>query len=365
MTTSKKKPGFNGQWIEIFSTGTHFDNAGKQHVIDAAFLDSVVSNFNLDLHEPPAVIGHPKNDAPAFGWGCALRRNGEVLEAQLCDNDPQFEEMVRTRKFKKRSASFYLDPETAPGGQVPALRHIGFLGAAPPAVKGLRDIHFEEGEATTFEFSEGEAMADDKDKTAVLDDKTIGEKVMQFLQEKFGPKKDAATASFSEADTRKLVEDTVAAVKAEFTTKMSALEGENKKLKEAVTRQDSSTTRASIVSFCEDLQRQGKFVPAFKNMGVIEFMEMLASIEDTKDTKVHVISFAEENGVEVDKQVEVSPLDWFKNYLTAQQPFISFGETFGGVKLKGDGSQLVDPKQIDVLRDSMGMKKPEAATAAK
>ena len=48
--------------------------------------------------------------------------------------------------LKKRSASFY------PDGR---LRHVGFLGAAPPAVKGLADIGFTaEEDHITFDFQE-------------------------------------------------------------------------------------------------------------------------------------------------------------------------------------------------------------------
>lgn len=354
--TTQKKPGFNGQWVQIFSTGTHHDDAGNRHEIDAAFLDAVVGNLNLDQHEPPAVIGHPKNDLPAFGWGCALRRNGELLEAQLCDTDPQFEEMVRKGLFKKRSASFYLDADKAPGGQVPALRHIGFLGAAPPAVKGLRDIHFEEGEAATFEFSEGAAMTTDKDKEG----KSIGEQITDFFREKFGAAKDAQPASFSEADAQRLIEGAVSAVETKFNEKVTALEAENKSLKEAVGRQGSSTTRASIVSFCESVGAE-RLIPALKNMGVVEFMEVLASIEDTKDTQVSVISFSETDDKEV--TVQVSPLKWFQDFLKAMPPFVSFGEKFGSLTVKGDGSQIVNPQQIDSLREGMGVKKPEVATA--
>ncbi|MFS2072756.1 hypothetical protein ACEN9D_28795 [Pseudomonas sp. CT11-2] len=34
------------------------------------------------------------------------------------------------------------------------LRHVGFLGAQPPAVKGLRPIELAEGEPGVIEFSE-------------------------------------------------------------------------------------------------------------------------------------------------------------------------------------------------------------------
>src|SRR5205085_325301 len=137
--------------IDIFTIGTHTDDKGSEHVIGAAFLEQTAANFKPDVHEPPVVIGHPRTDAPAFGWTCGLRVEGDTLQAQFCDVDPKFEELVIDGKFKKRSASFYLDAAKAPGGRVPQLRHVGFLGAQPPAVKGLREIRFHEGEAVNFE----------------------------------------------------------------------------------------------------------------------------------------------------------------------------------------------------------------------
>ena len=48
--------------------------------------------------------------------------------------------------FKKRSAS--LTPDLK-------LNHVGFLGAAAPAVKGLKDVEFtEDSEYSTIEFNE-------------------------------------------------------------------------------------------------------------------------------------------------------------------------------------------------------------------
>jgi hypothetical protein len=42
------------------------------------------------------------------------------------------------------------------------LRHVGFLGAVPPEVKGLRDVKFAEAGFQTFEFSEEEEMNEDE-----------------------------------------------------------------------------------------------------------------------------------------------------------------------------------------------------------
>ena len=58
----------------------------------------------------------------------------------------RFAEMVQAGRFPKRSAAFY------PDGR---LRHVGFLGAMPPAVKGLKNISFgNDDDAIAFEFDQ-------------------------------------------------------------------------------------------------------------------------------------------------------------------------------------------------------------------
>lgn len=136
-----------GKWIEIFKGGTQVDSKGREHDGDA-LIDKAVSTFNAADHEPPAVVGHPKDNAPAFAWVEGVKkvaRDGKnVLLAKFRDVVPEFEEAVKQGLYKKRSASFY------PDGR---LKHVGFLGAAPPAVKGLENIKFEAGEeAITFDF---------------------------------------------------------------------------------------------------------------------------------------------------------------------------------------------------------------------
>ncbi|PYS88982.1 MAG: hypothetical protein DMF64_18940 [Acidobacteria bacterium] len=349
MTQAEKKKGFGGQWVDVFSTGTHTDDKGNVHEIDAAFLDQVAAHLAPDLHEPPAVIGHPKTDAPAHGWVCGLRVEGDMLQAQFCDVDPAFEEMVRKGKFKKRSASFYLDEAKAPGARAPQLRHVGFLGAQPPAVKGLRAIQFGEGEAVTFEpatFSEGEGM----DKEEIK--KTVGEQIAEWFKEKFGAKSDQAPASFSEGDVKKLIAEAVGGVEAKFTEEVKKRDTEIAKLKTQVDKHSGSAARAEIVSFCERLGA-GKFLPAFKRMGVIEFMEVLA---DLSDEKISIASFTEENGKEVEKQVEIAPLEFFENFLAALPPFVEFGEKFGGLKVTTTGAEIVDPAEMEKLRAGMGIK---------
>ena len=130
-------------WIEIFAGGPQTDSAGNTHDGDE-IIDRALATFNPREHEPPVVVGHPKTNGPAFGWVSALKREGGKLLAKFKDVNPEFAAMAKAGLFKKRSASFY------PDGR---LRHVGFLGAAPPAVKGLADVRFED-EGSEFQFSQ-------------------------------------------------------------------------------------------------------------------------------------------------------------------------------------------------------------------
>ena len=151
----KNFKGFD-DWIEIFRGGKQVDSAGKVHDGDE-LIAKALQTFDPSVHEPPIVIGHPTTNAPAYGWVEGLKAevvNGvKTLYIKAKQVVPEFKAMVEKGLFKKRSASFY------PDGR---LRHVGFLGAAPPAVKGLADLKFGDEEDITFEFEEGSYVKDEK-----------------------------------------------------------------------------------------------------------------------------------------------------------------------------------------------------------
>jgi hypothetical protein len=341
--------GFGGQWVEVIGPGRHTDTKGVVHEIDAAYLEQIVANFDASLHEPPAVIGHPSDDAPAYGWVSALRLSpAGVLEAQFSDTDATFEEMVRAGKFKKRSAALYLDPKKAPAGRVPALRHVGFLGAQPPAVKGLKNIHFSEGEAVTFDinFSEGESSMDDKDVDRVASS------VWEKFKAQFGFGTSEKTANFSEADVKKMVNEAITTATSSFSEDKKRLETRIEELTKTVEHQAGKTTRAELIAFCERVGSD-KLPPALRKLGVVEFMETLA---DMGDEKVTVVTFSEkEDGTKVEAKTESSPLAWFKNFLTTLQPLVAFGEQFASLDASGASNTVIDPKRVEKLKKDAGM----------
>lgn len=139
---------FNGfsDWIQIFKGGKQTDSNGRLQDGDA-LIARAVATFNPLSYEPPIVIGHPRSNSPKYGLVRDLKKAGSLLFAKFKDVVPEFENMVKSGRFKKRSASFF------PDGR---LRHVGFLGAMPPAVKGLSNIQFSEGgNVMSFEFTEG------------------------------------------------------------------------------------------------------------------------------------------------------------------------------------------------------------------
>ena len=135
-------------WIEVFRSGTHKDSNGNEKTYKDKDLDSIVDSYDPD-NEAPVVLGHPKTDSPAYGWVEGLKRSGGVLLAKM-NLLPEMVEFVKRGLYKKRSIA--LNPGLK-------LRHIGFLGGVPPAIKGLKNIAFSEEEEVSFNF-EDENMND-------------------------------------------------------------------------------------------------------------------------------------------------------------------------------------------------------------
>jgi len=130
-------------WFEIFKVGTHTSSAGDTREWTLEDLEKIASLYDPANHEAPIVIGHPEHDSPAYGWIEALKVEGERLLAKPKQLIEDFKEWVRAGRYKKVSMALYPDF---------TLRHVGFLGAVPPAVKGLAG--FEEREGITIYFSD-------------------------------------------------------------------------------------------------------------------------------------------------------------------------------------------------------------------
>lgn len=136
-------------WIEIFRTGTWTDSAGRTRTWTRADLDRIVRTYDPSKREAPLVFGHPKDNAPAYGWVEKLRVSGESLCAWFKQVPDAVKELIAQGRYKKRSISLYPDG---------TLRHVGLLGAVPPAVPGLKDIGAFGSDDNFIEYQEESTM---------------------------------------------------------------------------------------------------------------------------------------------------------------------------------------------------------------
>ncbi|MFZ1575458.1 MAG: hypothetical protein WAT36_09565, partial [Chromatiaceae bacterium] len=125
--------------LHLFRAGTYTDMHGARVTLSAADVAASAAAYDPALYQAPIVVGHPKDNSPAFGWLSALSASGDDLEGEPVAVDADFAAAVRAGRYKTRSTSFW--PPTHPGNPKPGVwyvRHVGFLGGAAPAVHGLR-----------------------------------------------------------------------------------------------------------------------------------------------------------------------------------------------------------------------------------
>lgn len=140
--------------IHISRPGKFKSAEGADIEITPAILSEVNQTYDASKFEAQLVIGHPHMEAPSFGGIRSLSFGGDGLEAEA-EPTEDARDLVSKRHFKSVSASFYTP--TAPNNPTPGkwhLRHVGLLGAVPPAVKGLRALSFAEAEEGVVTFGD-------------------------------------------------------------------------------------------------------------------------------------------------------------------------------------------------------------------
>lgn len=235
-------------WTRIGRTGLHTAMSGQQVQLTEADLDKVVTSYNPKDHEAPLVLGHPTNNGPAYGWVQGLKRDGEYLLAQFAQIPDSLKEAVNNGHYKKVSMSLYPDG---------TLRHVGLLGATPPAIKGLGNINLGSGEDATeihFDFSEtpeqpAQTQPGDSGTENAMGDKELIEKLKadnaRLEKEKADADKTAAEArTAKEAAEKNFAEAQAAKAKEARTAKVDALIKDGKVL---------PTEKDRILAFAERL----------------------------------------------------------------------------------------------------------------
>lgn len=318
--------------LHIFKAGRQTDMSGRTVDFSADELADAAAAYDPALHEAPIVVGHPATDAPAYGWIKSLHFTDEGLEAEPAQVDPEFAELVTKGRFKKISASFYTP--NSPHNPAPGkwyLRHVGFLGAMPPAVKGLKAIAFNEQEDGVVSFGD-------------LPPRTVAglfRRLRDFFIGQYGQEKaDAVLPSYEldwlsevaaqpEAESRPAFsEPTPSAIPVQpekeppvTPEEKAKLEADNQQLRAQLAerdRRDAETARqareSANASFADGLVKTGQLKPADKAL-VVSVLNIAAT------------PAADGNSVQYGEGAEQKPLvDVLKTFLSAQPKVVHFGE---------------------------------------
>lgn len=279
--------------MEVFRAGKHVSSSGAERDWSVDDLVRMAEAYNPQIHQAPLVVGHPKDNDPAYGWVKALKVDGNTLLAMPDQVEPAFAELVAAGRYKKRSISLYPDG---------TLRHVGFLGAQPPAVKGLKDIEFAGSAADTYEFA---AMED------------AGMTELEKLQQKLDgerKKREEAEAKAKQAE----------AGKQQAETNFAELQAQAKK--------------QEIAAFIDLGVKDGKILPAWKEQGLAEFMGAL-------DARTETYEFSEGK--------KEAPLAWFKRFIHSFAEHPLFKEM---AKPKNKEAQTDDYAEAEALGKEIAAK---------
>lgn len=248
-------------WFDVFRCGSHVDRFGREVTITRGDIDRAISSY--EKNSAPLVVGHPALNAPAFGWVEAFRRVGDVVQAKASSVADEFADLVKRHLYKNRSLSF------GPGLR---FRHVGFLGAQPPAVKGLKEIQFsDEEEFMDVEFSET-ALPEGE---ASVSSPEPGAAPAEPIPEAEQPEKDAkADGETEKPHDQPDGSDAVATLTAQLDTAKAALSTLQAKVDEMESAQRRERRRAEFAEFTGGLVKTGQ-LPQAQQQSVCEFMESI------------------------------------------------------------------------------------------
>lgn len=277
------------KWCEIFKTGAQTSSNGITKEWSTDDLDAIIKNFEEKKNPVPVVIGHPKSNNPAYAWVDKLKRVQNSLYCTFKQVAPEFAEWVNKGLYKNRSISLYPDL---------TLRHVGFLGAVPPAIKGLEQFQFEEI-STAYEYEFEEPAGHKTDNTISIfrfDNKNAYESPEEISTycEPLGDGKEQRL-------TNKEITD--------YSEELKKSQDETDRLRKENEELKQQQRRTNFEQFAEKALEQGNITPAQKTF-VVEFQEAChrAGNHDFSEGDETSVLKAFQNFISSIKQIDYSEL---------------------------------------------------------
>ena len=304
----------------------------------AADVAAIAAAYDPAVHEAPHVVGHPTTDGPAYGWVQSLGVNaaGRLCVTTSRQVEPQFAELVTAGRFKKRSASFY--PPAHPNNPTPGsyyLKHVGWLGAQAPAIKGLAD-NFAAPEDGLLEFGSW----DDEVNAGLwrrvreffigqfgqetADRVTPAYEVDALQREAMRPEPESTTTTnpnpspaYAEGAPVPQANNTAAdqAALAARAAELDAREAQLRQQEQAQADLARSARCAGHTAFCDSMVQQGRLLPPERDR-MLAFMDALPEAAE-------VIEFADGDP---SKPVKTGAIEVLQGFLRALPPRVDFSE---------------------------------------
>ncbi len=244
-------------WIEIARAGTFTDSAGRPQTFTDSDLDAIANAYDPAKRDCPLVFGHPKTDAaPAFGWAEKLKAEGGKLLAKFGQVPEAVKKIVAAGHYRHVSMSLMPDRVT--------LRHVALLGAAQPAIDGLKAVELRSrNDSITIDFVKGDNMPGDdaqreigalKERIAAL------EKENASLKEQAKGQKEGKEKAEAE---KKAAEEKEAKTAADFAAYKGAIENEKREARVAALVESGRVKpaeKADVLSFAMALASQNTTV---------------------------------------------------------------------------------------------------------
>lgn len=303
---------------------------GNFYRITDADCAELVESYDPNLYAAAMVKGHPKQEDPRFGSINELSLSPQkVVLAAPAKVDPAFADEVNSGKYPYISAKLYA-PKSK-GNPKPGklyLRHVGFLGAVPPAVKGMKKAQIDQAAVSFSECQADEVSFACAEVKAVKTDS--GEFILEFSEINFEQEErmDATQLAKAEADLNGRIK-LVSEKEVSFSEREKGL-GERET---RIAAKELAIKRQGITDFVEAQVKAARIPSGMKN-GLIEFMSSL----DEED----VLEFSEG-----EKAVKKPAVDFIKDLLSSLTPMVSFGETAGGEQVNTEDPAVLARKATE------------------
>ena len=338
-------------------------------------LHQIANSYDPKVHEAPVIVGHAYATSPAYGWVDSLKVIGDRLVARIKDLEPQFAELVKARRYSKISSGLY--PPESPSNPYPgnfSLREVSFLGAKPPAIKGLKPVEFAEEEGVLhfdeqLNFMHGVSEAErsyrfiatvfqrlrdhliDKEGLDAAD-KVLPADIVQMISESANMPDvrfemlDRLMMRVSELEqqisqqpiyTEKHMTEEKELEFAEKQRQIEIQQAELAKQAQILAKRQAELDRKEDLDFCEGLIKEGKVLPKERT----NLMAIFSSLRKSDST----VNFGEG---------DLSAVEAVKNFVKEHPPVIAFGEFSAPEKaLPRSNSNFDVPDGYDVDPDQL------------